>query len=206
MITKYADIELVQKIEEYCPEVIGAISPIIAGGFIRSYYAKEPVSDMDLYFECPTSLNDFYRLLLESGWTTAADTENAITVIKGGSTVQLVKFLYQDAIGVIEAIDFTICAACCTTDIKPMVIMHDRFLRDVRNKELVFKNSDVPIGSLIRAFKFTSRGYSISEDCIYSIAKEIIEVGDIKKPYWGTELPEESDDVLEDFDLDRSGL
>ncbi|MFA5531634.1 MAG: hypothetical protein WDA11_13320 [Thiohalomonadaceae bacterium] len=188
MIIRAAPRALVTSAIAWCPEIVKT-KGIIAGGFIRAYYAGEKPSDMDLYFEEEAALKSTQEMLLKNGWDKAAETDRAITLTKNGRAVQLIGFLYGLLYDILEEFDFTICVAALklhppedsgveeeekeSEGVSGNVWFHDDFFEHLAGRILVYTGSPMPLSSLNRAFKFVKRGYHICDENIIKLSEDI---------------------------------
>ena len=146
---------------------------IIAGGFVRAYYAGETPADMDVYFQKQEDCDDFEKIMSESeDWEETFRTDRAISFTSGRKRVQLISVIFGEPSVIIDAFDYTVCAiASCGS----LVFMHDDFFRDLAGRVLVFTGSSFPTSSLKRSYKYLKRGYSICDENIIAIAEAVAE-------------------------------
>lgn len=84
---------------------------IVAGGFIRSCIANEPVNDIDLFTATP-ELAEELALQVAGDSSQIRATDNAYTVKVGGTHVQFVhRWTFSEPAQQLESFDFTIGAA-----------------------------------------------------------------------------------------------
>lgn len=165
-------------------------SIIIAGGFIRAYYAGENPSDLDLYFRNNTDLLKTESELERNGWVNSFETDRAKTMKKDGKLIQLISYIYGEPDEVINLFDFTVCCAAMTlkkeevddedlgedeprTKLIGEVILHDDFFEHLSGRILWFIGTPLPLSSLKRAFKYKDKGYHICDENILKIAEAI---------------------------------
>lgn len=185
MIIKKCPEGLINAIKNWCPDIEHTGLPIFAGGFIRAYFAGETPSDLDIYFR---DEGDFKLILSElesAGWEKVFETERATSLKKNGKLVQLISFVFNNPINLLQGFDFTVCcaAACLGSkdeNDKGALFLHDDFFEHLSGRLLVFQGSKMPLASLKRAFKYVKRGYHICEENIIRLAEAIAESVDFK--------------------------
>jgi hypothetical protein len=153
---------------------------IVAGGFIRSCVAKEPISDIDVVGPSKSAARELAHHVLDAGENKRVyDTDNAYTVT-GSKLMWPVQFIhrwvYDSAESAIRSFDFTVCAAAIWYDReqqKFLGICDDRFYPDLAAHRLRYTSpervEDVG-GSLLRLFKFYRKNYTVD---LYSLAKVV---------------------------------
>lgn len=182
MIQKLAPKTLLNSVHWFCPEIESIELPIVAGGFIRAYYAGERPSDLDLYFRNEKDLNTVLAELQAKSWAVRFESDRAITLLKDNKMVQLIKFVYAEPAVIIENFDFTICCAALTMnkdgngDLIGDVFLHDDYFEHLAGKLLIFQGSQFPLSSLKRSIKFIRRGYSICDENIIALSEAISQV------------------------------
>ncbi len=177
MITREAPQALVNSVLAWCPEVENR-GAIIAGGFIRAYFAGEHPSDMDLYFQEQPHFDAFTALMKQRGWAEEASTERAITLLKDGKAVQLIRYVFGRPSDIIQQFDFTVCAASMivfnpTNAPKGNLVLHDDFFEHLAGRVLIFQGSSLPLASLKRVIKYVKRGYSICDENLIAMVEAI---------------------------------
>lgn len=190
MIYKNAPEKLMKSLQVYVEHsIVANIEDIIvAGGFIRAYFAGEKPSDLDLYFKDNTDLLKTKSELETFGWVEVFKTDRAVTVKKNENLIQLISYLYGEPEEIINLFDFTICCASMTItrheiqdvgeddtriELHGHLILHDDFFENLSGRTLEFIGTPLPLSSLQRAFKFVKRGYSICDENIVKIAESI---------------------------------
>lgn len=200
MVEKNAPDRLVMALEIYSDfSIIENIEKIIvAGGFIRAYYAGEKPSDLDLYFRSNIDLVSVKLELQGKNWVEISKTDKDITLKKDNKLIQLISYIYGEPLDVIQLFDFTICCASMTitrqkvgilTDfgeakakLRGHLILHDDFFEHLSGRVLEFIGTPLPISSLARAFKFVKRGYSICDDSIVKVAEAVFRQVNFDEP------------------------
>jgi len=151
---------LIKRIIKYCPFIKELDNAYVAGGFIRSYYAREKASDMDIFFIDESSFNTAIKKI-SNEWEMVSHTSKAVTFVNQGKVVQFISLLYGKEEDVLSLFDFTICSI--SVNIKSNVlILHDKFFEHLAGKELVVETLDSPFSSLLRVIKYIKKGYFIS--------------------------------------------
>ena len=162
----------------------------LAGGFIRHHVAREQgKTDIDLFGLGFGEAND---AAVNMAVTYANDrgvgmdvydTPNAISLIPAENDDEYpVQFIHRwpldTAEKIIEHFDFTICAAVVWWDALNRTWrsqVHKDFYADLAQQKLVYIGSDEPGSSLLRAFKYSRRGYHIRADSIAEIVENLID-------------------------------
>jgi hypothetical protein len=186
LLKKEVPENLKRAIKAYCPETENPpVNIIIAGGFIRAYFAGERASDMDVYFNSKEDAEKFEDCLLdefqfETSWTNVFETERAVTYKSyknGKKTVQVIKLITGEPVEIIGKFDFTICQCC--VHISPdwstcQLYIHPDFFEHLAGRILVFNPDTLyPLSSLKRVIKYIKLGYHICDENIISISETI---------------------------------
>ena len=204
MITRNAPTALVNSVLAWCPEVVRSLGlTIVAGGFIRAYFAGEKPSDMDLYFRNQECFLFFIKELQNSGWKEVANTDRAVTFLKDGKCVQAIRYRFGNPDEVIGMFDFTICQASMTVyntasldpegidpengqgqgKIEGNLWLHENFFEHLAARVLVFNpKAPMPLASLKRVIKYLKRGYSICDEGLIVLAEAINRTVDFEDP------------------------
>jgi hypothetical protein len=162
----------------------------LAGGFIRHHLAHEQgKTDIDLFGldfdeanEVAVNMAVTYSTDHGVGMN-VYDTPNAISLIPVEDAdeypVQFIhRWLLDTAEKIIAHFDFTICAAVVWWDEINHVWksqIHKDFYADLDRQRLVYTGSDEPGGSLLRAFKYSRRGYHIFANSVAAIVDDLLE-------------------------------
>lgn len=140
---------------------------VLAGGAIRSVFAREPINDIDIYFKNSLFAANLIKFLDEKNYLGRIfETSNAITYKnENGPNIQLIihpLMMLDDVHDLINSFDYTICMGAYDFS-EDEFILHDRFLEHLARKELYYNiKARYPIASLFRLHKFLKRGYTIS--------------------------------------------
>lgn len=164
---------------------------IIAGGFIRSCIANEPVSDIDLFVGDKTFGKSIASNL---GGDRFFESPNAYTVLGIEPIVQIIhRWLYNTPEEVVASFDFTIASAAIWYNGKEwQSICDERYYADLAAKRLVYRNpvrNEDAGGSMLRVLKFYQRGYRIPLDSLGRVIERLtravrwekLEKGDFNK-------------------------
>jgi len=171
MIIRNAPEKLKRAVVAYAGEdVAWWDASIIAGGFLRAFYAGEKPSDMDVYFRAHEALQGYEGLLEKDGWERTFGTERADSWVKGNHKIQTIKMIYGTPEEILEEFDFTVCQCALSGD---RVYLAETFFEDLAARVLVFTGSRLPLSSLKRAFKYHRRGYHICDENIVKLAEDI---------------------------------
>ena len=191
----------------------------IAGGFIRSIFARETVRDIDIFsgsFEHMARGVSDYRAIIGARYSNVRERLTPCTTMfeTGLYPVQFVTYIEQPWEQGLSQFDFTICQAALrfNPDSGWESICTPEFLRDVAARQLVYTSPErveAPGGSLWRALKFVRRGYSITQE---ELAKLVVRLNNgLKAKHVGCEvlfnLPPECNEtvVRQSFHLNGHG-
>ena len=146
---------------------------MLGGGFIREVIANEKAHDVDLFGATEGVLDaaadDLHNLRLEKNANTRIlRTKNATSIFSPPRMpVQFIRrWLFDDAEKLVKSFDFTVCQAAVWFKNDTWHSMaHDNFYVDLAGRRLVYTQPvriEEAGGSMLRALKFTRRGYYIS--------------------------------------------
>lgn len=151
---------------------------IIAGGFIRSLIAKEPVNDIDIFTKSKELAKQFADKLKEVYNHNIHISDNAYSIVCDNKLVQVIyRWTFDSPEQIIEHFDFTIAQAAIWLTDKNGIAIHteatrydwkslcsDSFYSDLAAKRLVYTNppNAEPGSSLLRLLKFRGRDYNYS--------------------------------------------
>lgn len=168
----------------------------LAGGFIRSCIANEPVNDIDLFHggskEEIKALAEGLKMAMYQG--NLHTTDNAFTVLSARSVpVQFIfRWIFDNPIDCVKSFDFTVARAAIWFDEKepkgmkdsegkPLVELRsycdERFYPDLAAKRLVYcqpvRNEEAG-GSILRVLKFYQKGYRIPLDSLGAVVARLM--------------------------------
>ena len=169
----------------------------LAGGFIRSTISGEKVSDIDLFgVELGTrnAIEGIAKDLALERKGRIYTTKNAITVLASPRhPVQFItRWWYKRPEDLIASFDFTVCQAVIWASRLPDTLdengkkkqnyyfhsmCSDAFYPDLAAKRLVYTHpvrAEEAGGSLMRAFKFVKKGYSIQAQSIAGVVARLV--------------------------------
>lgn len=152
----------------------------IAGGCMRSYFAKEPINDIDLFFKDRKNAVKCLIRLRKVGYRLIFSNKNAVKLVKyekdkkSKSFIDIVKRYYNSAEETILDFDFSVCKIAYDTKTKQFYHSKNSFV-DICTKKLAIPdiNYGNPIGSLKRFQKYIKNGYYACNGTILTIAKSI---------------------------------
>jgi len=153
----------------------------VCGGAIRSYFDGTDIKDIDLFFRDSATRLEIRRAIRRSGrYECVSSTDNSETyvpvmegVAAGLKTIQVCKS-EGDIRDLLTDFDFTACKFL----LEKGQLYASRWARDhAEDKVLVYTGSDRPLDSLMRAFRYATRGYRISNKEVAEILVEIGEEG-----------------------------
>lgn len=176
-LSKYDAGRVLDLLPEEVIRVLKTSTTYLAGGCIRAVLNKEKVNDFDLFTVGPDTAKAIVKALDPS----APKTKSAYTVKKFNPAIQIIHRQFFDSpAAVINSFDFTICKAVIwwDEDFKDWLSVADEhFVPDVKEKVLRYcePRDNRAADSLVRAFKFTERGYGILPS---SLAKLVIQASE----------------------------
>ena len=145
----------------------------VAGGFIRSVIASEPVNDVDIFTPNKELAKAFAEELAKG--EKMYETDNAFTVRVGKVPVQFIhRWTFEKAEDLVASFDFTIACACVWYgyDSEWKTLCDDHFYADLAAKRLIYRkpirNEDAG-GSMLRVLKFYQNGYRIPLDSLGAV-------------------------------------
>lgn len=145
-------------------------SVFVAGGFIRSCIASEPVNDIDVFTINKDRARQCANDILRAVNGKLITTENAFTVVRDGPAIQFIhRWFFEKPEDCVASFDFTIASAAIWVGHSDGQrhshfdsICDDDFYPDLAAKRLVYRspvrNEDAG-GSMLRMLKFYQRGY-----------------------------------------------
>lgn len=144
----------------------------LAGGYIRSMIAGEPVNDIDLWGGSASELLRQAELFAAKRQVRIIGTDNACTILTLGKTpVQFItRWAYDDPTELAKSFDYSIASAVIWYDSMLGVWMSycdEYFYPDLAAKRLRYRNpirNEDAGGSMLRMTKFLNRGYKISPE------------------------------------------
>lgn len=158
-------------------------SVFIAGGYVRSRVASEPVNDIDLFVR---NADDARALALDLAGGDSPEaasrlhvTNNAITVKGTRPSVQLIhRWTFDTPADALASFDFTIaCAALWWDGERWASACHRNYYADLAGRRLIYtspsRNEDAG-GSILRVLKFYQRGYRIPIDSLGAVVARLI--------------------------------
>lgn len=157
-----------------------AAAAFVAGGYIRSTIAREPVADVDVFISSAVKLEDHLRSLLgtpEIDERKVHRTANAVT-IRWTPRVQIIhRWTFRDAADAIERFDFTIARAAIWFDGSAWrSVCDDAYYADLAARRVVYcspQREEEPGGSLLRLLKFVRRGYTAPVESVAAILARV---------------------------------
>jgi len=149
---------------------------MLAGGFVRSCIANEPINDIDL-FTSSTDKAELYAKTVANG-NKIIQTDNAFTVL--GASKMAIQFInrwtFEKPEDVLPSFDFTIAKAIIWFDGEWKSLCDDRYYQDLAAKRLVYcspKKKEAAGGSMLRVLKFYQRGYRIPLDSLAAVISRL---------------------------------
>lgn len=144
---------------------------VIAGGFIRSCIAREPIADIDLFIPSVDRIDGLIEKLRyrNNGSHRIHKTENAITIHGYQFPVQVItRWTYPNPQAVLDSFDYSIARAVLWYGSATKTWHGEcdpRFYADLAAKRLYYcapQRTEDAGGSILRMLKFYQRGYTIT--------------------------------------------
>lgn len=174
---RFAPEALIRLALTWCPDLEKLEGAIVAGGFIRAYYAGEEPADLDVYFIDKESYEKAIETLEKLHYWNAFQTDVAVTFFKNKKMIQLIGFYFGDPKEIIREFDYTVCSAALSCNFETNtheVFLHKDFFEHLSGRVLHYTGgSPLPLSSLKRAFKYIKKGYHICDENIIKIAEAI---------------------------------
>lgn len=146
---------------------------VIAGGFLRSMVAKEPVNDIDIFAQNAKVAKHFAQ-----GFDVKMhETQNAYSFTIDDAKVQVIKkWVFDSVFNVLRHFDFTIAQAALYYDRVAEEWtgnVSDRFYTDLAARRLIYTDplDPEPASSMLRMLKFTKLGYYAPTETIGKIVE-----------------------------------
>lgn len=156
----------------------------VAGGFIRSVIAGDPINDVDIFCESFEVARDVAMALAEDE-SKLHQTSSAFTIRSLRPTTQVIKkWRGPTADKCIESFDFTIAKAAFWWDGEWVGICHDDFYAHIGTRSLVYERPSESMdagGSLLRLIKFSKLGYSVDQKSLADLVCHVIKSVDLPK-------------------------
>lgn len=142
---------------------------MLAGGFIRSCIANEPVNDLDFFVPDKPFARQLVDTLAEKSKADIYITDNAISITESGVQVQFItRWTFDNPHALIQSFDFTVAKAAIWADPDNRAqwrsAIDPRFYPDLAAKRLVYCSpvrEEEAGGSMLRVLKFYRQGYRI---------------------------------------------
>jgi hypothetical protein len=159
---------------------IGLLKPIsggkawIAGGALRAIIDKEPVNDIDCYFDQMESVDETFRHIcsIQSLKTKLLYCDEMVINLETSiGKIDLIRRLHSDPVKCLLDFDFTCCQLA--VDINQQVYWGENTLEHINDKKLIISNPQNPLGTLLRLMKYSKKGYSLDVDEAMKIADAI---------------------------------
>lgn len=154
----------------------------IAGGFIRSCIAKEPISDIDIFSPDKDSAMKLCNALKSKKRDSHyIETENAITLLGYNYPIQFIhKWTFESPEECCKSFDFTIACAALFFNKKTKKwdsFCDENFYPDLAAKRLTYRSpirNEEAGGSLLRVLKFYQKGYRIPLDSLGRVIARLV--------------------------------
>ena len=163
-------------------------SACIAGGCLRAIFAREKISDVDLYPYTQEGCNQLANRIRSeankdtNNLTIIYESNLAVTFKENGMTYQLISNpelivkgeshtrRVEGVKDLLSRFDFTIGMAAYVP-IDDTIVMHESFFNHLAQRKIVFNpDTQFPIPSLARIRKFVKRGYTFDD-------RELVKMG-----------------------------
>ena len=145
----------------------------LAGGCIRDYFMGVKPVDYDMYFPNETEFKKAKELLNSKGAVVKWESENGMKLETDGITLDLVKIYTPNPLETIQRFDFT---ACMFAVYHNELLCGNTSFSDLQNRKLVINHITYPESTLKRAFRYYTKGFTISSaeaSKLYSAIKKL---------------------------------
>lgn len=151
---------------------------VIAGGYIRSRIANEPVNDIDCFVPSVEVGAALALAYAEGDEKRVHKTQNALTIKGSRPTVQFItRWTYAEPPALLASFDFTIaCASIWWDGANWQSLTHPDYYADLAARRLRYtapmRNEDAG-GSILRVLKFYQRGYRMPLDSLGAVVARL---------------------------------
>jgi hypothetical protein len=157
---------------------------LVAGGFIRSCVANEPIADIDVFVPSATKAEVLAMEMAEGNAKKIVRTDNAFTVLRKGFPIQIIhRWTFETAEACLESFDYTIARGAFWYSEGWQSATDAGFYPDLAAKRLVYccpqRNEDAG-GSILRLLKFCQRGYRSPLDTLGAVTARLVMAVDLK--------------------------
>lgn len=181
-LTEQDTITVLHMVPVHIIRVLREYPVFLAGGFIRAVIAGEEVSDMDLFSNDAILIKSLVDGIKDKVDAKVHQSENAYTILAPPRLpIQFItRWLYDDPVKLIEQFDFSICQAAIwwdKEDLRWKSVCSDRFYSDLASRRLFYtfpKREEDGGGSLLRAFKFSRKGYNIQAESMAGVCARLL--------------------------------
>jgi len=154
-------------------------SGFIAGGCFKNILSKEPVKDIDVFFECKEdfddAVNNFNELIThkKDGWKFKYRNEKVCAFQQDGSKiwVELVESTFGTPEEILNKFDFTVAKFAYyksindDASIEYNLLYHKDFFEHLHQRRLVIdKDIPFPISTWERSYKYKGYGFSLCRE------------------------------------------
>lgn len=153
---------------------------VVAGGFVRDKLLSQTPKDIDVFLvscepEGPLEVEKTASDYAQSVYNTVDYTEFSCVVGKVTPIQFVYKWVFSSIEHILNHFDFNICKACIYFDGSEWRgLASEGFWQGVESRLLEYTGSDLPGSSLMRAFRFTRRGYGIGPEVVSGIVRDIV--------------------------------
>jgi len=151
----------------------------LGGGFIREVISGGEPRDVDLFVDSKESARTLRDKIRTEG-DRVFKTDNAITIVRPvGLPIQIItRWLYSDAQRLAESFDYTVCQGVLWKEEGVWLsLVSDDFYADLAAKRLRYTTPDreeAAGGSMLRALRFTKRGYHIPPEELAKVIARLV--------------------------------
>jgi hypothetical protein len=142
----------------------------VAGGAIRTWYANEKISDIDLFFPDESERQKCLNFITGMGGEIIFSNTNVDKVKYNNKVFDFCKHYRETPDKTIEDFDFTVTMAAVTLLDS---YFGDDFFMDLASKRLAINSLPFPINTLMRLQKYHRRGYWICKEEMTKIINEV---------------------------------
>lgn len=156
----------------------------LTGGALRHFLLKQKILDYDYFFKNEKDFKEAIDKLKKNGAILKENLSKIKTFKINRKEIQLVgeKF-FKNEKELLNHCDFTITQFILWKD-EENIYSTRKALNDLKKKELIIHKITYPLTTLKRAFKYQSRGFSLSNKILIKIADAITKSSPGAKKFW----------------------
>jgi hypothetical protein len=158
----------------------------IAGGVFKNLFKKQPVRDLDIFFESEKAFKNATTYYTNNPkYTFHYENENceAYRHLTSNRVIELVKKRFLPVEDMLDMFDFTVAKAALKLEEDGQVVFtyHEDFFEHLITNKLVIVNEPLlPVNTLQRSWKYASYGFGLCRESKAMLTKAVIEKGNVE--------------------------